>query len=664
VKLPYRALFGIALVTWCAAPAHAELIRIEVISRTAFVNGEAFGPAGPYELIIGVAYFAVDPDNPANQTIVDLALAPRDADGRVVFSADVQILRPIDPSRGNGTLLVSIVNRGERDGVAARAAGEMGFDDEFAMERGFSLAWVGWQFDVAPELVGLHAPVATGAETLTARLTHRITDPASMALPTPYPAHDPDGPGHALAVRDGDGAEFVEVPRDQWSFARMEGGALVADRTRVHLDADLETDAGKLYLLTYTTADPPIAGLGFASIRDFVAYAKHGGGELVSAEHAIGFGFSQSGRYLRDFLRDGFNADEHGRAAFDGVIPIIAGAGGGDFNFRAAQPTVGTAFGAEPAINDRFPFAHLPQTDPFSGTEAGLLDRVRAAGVAPKIFEVNASSEYDDRGAALIHTLADGSADAPVPDNVRIYTLLGAPHGGNAISVRATAMAYTSPVNSRFLVRALQVAMHEWIADGIEPPASRYPRIADGTLVPYRPDDFPAIPGIRRPPEVYRIVAADFGPRMNRGIREYPPRALGEYPVLVPALDGDGNESGGVRMPEVSVPLATYAGWNVEPTPRGPRLMNLLGSYIPFPLDRAARAATGDPRASIEERYADKADYLRRFAAAASELVDARLLLEIDIGRMERIAEERWEFHQGDPAIVPGAGQRLPEPNR
>jgi hypothetical protein len=650
-----RVAVALALTLWIAAPAYAELVRIEVLSRLPFQEGIRFGPAGPYEIVVGVAYFTLDPDDPANAAIVDLALAPRDAEGRVLFSADIQILRPVDPSLGNGTLLVEIVNRGNRGGVNAREAGAFGAMDVFAIERGFTLAWVGWQFDVASDLVGLTVPSAAGPEPVTGRLAHRITVPTpaeTAVLPPAYPAHDPQGPGHTLEVRERIGAPFVPVPREQWSFARLENGVAVPDSGTVHLTGGFQP--GPLYLLTYTSADPPVAGLGFASVRDFVSYAKHGGDPLVSSDRAIGFGYSQSGRYLRDFLRHGFNADEEGRAAFDGIIPIIAGAGGGYFNFRFAQPDVGASYGAEPMVNDRFPFAHLPQRDPFTGVEAGLLDRVATAGVTPKIFEVNASSEYDDRGAALVHTLADGSADAPVAETTRIYTLLGSPHGGDGDpEARPGSVAYANPNGSRFLIRALLVAMHEWISGGTEPPASRYPRIADGTLVPYRPEDFPEIPGISRPAQIYRVPAADFGADSERGILTFPPRLSGEYPVLVPALDEDGNERGGVRMPELAVPLATYTGWNLRRTPDGTDLQVLAGGYIPLPLDRRARQATGDPRPSIEERYANQGEYRRRYIAAARELIGARLLLAEDLSELMRIAGRRWAFHQADPAIIP-----------
>ncbi|MEJ2204806.1 MAG: alpha/beta hydrolase domain-containing protein [Gemmatimonadota bacterium] len=635
-------------------PASAELVRIEVLSRTPFLGGRSFGVAGPYEVIVGRAHFVVDPDLPANRGIVDLALARRDPDGRVRFSSDVQILRPVDPTRGNGTLLVEIVNRGGRNGVRNRAtAGEQGLD-RFVAEQGFTLAWVGWEVAVRDGGLRMVAPVARRENApILGPVSHGISQATAWdTLPAPYWAVDLDGPGHRLEVREEIDGPFVEIPRDQWGFGRMEEGVPVPDSTLVYLKGGFRS--GPLYRLVFTSTDPPLVGLGFAAIRDFASHVRSGRDPLVSAQRAVAFGWSQSGRFLRDFVYEGFNANENGGKVFDGVIPLIAGAGGGGFNHRFALPTVGAAYGRVPTPNDHFPFTDLPQRDPWTGREEGLLDRARRDGVVPRIFNVNTSSEYDDRGSALIHVTPDGSRDVPVPETSRIYTILGAPHVGRG-EPEATPelVARRSPVGSGPLARGLLVAMHRWIAEGVAPPESRYPRISEGELVPYDPADWPPIPGVERPVDVYRVPALDYGPEADRGILRQPPEILGAYPALLPAVDADGNELGGVRMPEVAVPLATYAGWNLEAGWDEPRLANRQGSYFPFPWDAQSREATGDPRASILERYGDRDGYLRRYAEATRELIADGFLLETEFDALMGIAEDRWTFHEGRPTVLP-----------
>lgn len=654
-SLALTALLVVAPLS--AEPLQAELIHLEVISVVPFDGGRAFGSAGPYELVIARGHFAVDPSDPANAGIVDLALAPRDAEGRVRFTADVHLLRPVDPARGNGTLLVEIVNRGGARGLAARAEAGASGTDRFVAERGFTLAWVGWEIGVEDGLVGLVAPGARdGDAAITGQVSHRITTSAprdDTPLPSLYPAIDPESSDHVLQRRDRIGGDFVDLSRARWRFARTADGAVVPDPGFVRLEGGFQP--GPVYRLLYRSADPPVAGLGFASVRDFIAYAKSGRDPGTRADRAIGRGWSQSGRYLRDFLAAGFNADERGERVFDGLIPHIAGAGGGFFNHRFAQPTLGAAYGADPTPNDHFPFTDLPERDPFTGREAGLLDRARAQGVVPRVFYVNAASEYDDRGAALIHIRPDGSADAPIPATTRIYTLLGAPHGGPADPRPGPGLvAYLSPVQEGFVARALLVAMHRWLAEGVEPPPSRYPRIVDGTLVPHDPARFPGIPGFAPPEDVYRVEAYDFGPDEDKGILEYPPRVLGVYPTFVPAVDEDGNERAGVRLPEVEVPLGTYTGWNLRETPEGYGLAILVGGYVPFPPDRSVREASGDPRVSVEERYASRDEYLERYAAAARALIADGLVLEEDFEELMDIAERRWAFHESRPAPLPG----------
>jgi hypothetical protein len=651
-------------------PVSAELIRVEIISRQPVLGGRSFGLAGAYEIVTAIAYFAVDPASPANGMVTDVHLAPRDASGRVTFSADLRILRPISPERGNGTLLLDIANRG-REVVTGlnfvRAPLDPDLDsivgDGFLMRQGFTIAWVGWQFDVLAPGLRLMPPVATeGGSAIVGEVQARfmVEEPQlSVTLSGPYPVLHTDARPGELHVRSASDSISTQVPRGSWRYARVSEGEVVPDASSVYLSTGFEP--GFIYDLVYASSEPPLSGLGFAAVRDFVAYAKAGSDDLVDVTRAIGVGWSQSGRFLRDFVYQGFNKAETGEQVFDGLMPVIAGGGRGFFNYRFAQPGLLSTAPPRglPVPADRFPFADLPQRDPFSGVEVGLLDRAVLDGVVPKIFYINASGEYDDRAAALIHTEADGSSDAILVETTRVYMVSGAPHGSAAAPAPSPGQqAYANPNNHRWVTRALLVAMQDWIAEGKEPPASRYPSIADGTLVRFDPSSFPSIPGIEVPPRIYSAQALDFGGDSDRGILQLPPKVLGTYPPLIPAVDSDGNELGGIRMPEVSVPLATYAGWNLTESSFGSYLTILAGSYIPFPRTVEDAEASGDPRLSIEARYHSRAEYLGLYAAAIGELVSDGLVLAEDAAALLGVGEARWAFHQSDPGVKPSRDER------
>jgi hypothetical protein len=411
---------------------------------------------------------------------------------------------------------------------------------------------------------------------------------------------------------------------------------------------------GRMYEIVYRAKDPAIVGLGPAAIRDFVSFLKHGGAETpLNDEHryikrAVGFGTSQSGRFLRTFLFYGFNTDEKNRQVFDGVWAHVAGAGRGSFNHRFAQPSRD----AHQFMNwfyptDIFPFTDLPETDADTGTTAGLLDRAEAAHVVPKIFYTNGSYEYWGRAASLIHTSVDGKHDAPPAPDTRIYFLAGTQHGPGARPSRQYTQNLTNPADYRWIMRALLVAMQSWLKDGIAPPPSQYPRIDRDQLVAVSAVQFPKIIGVRFPAADYHAYRLDFGPQFTTdGIVSFEPPKMGRpYPTLVPQLDRDGNETSGVRAPELAVPLATYTGWNLRSPKIGApdALYDMAGSFIPFARTKAERQKTGDPRLSIEERYANRGEYLSRLGAAALELARGRYVLEADIPRIKLVAGARWD---------------------
>jgi hypothetical protein len=619
-------LMRFLLLLWLiAGAARAAVVSVEAVSRATLTG---------YERILLKVHLAVDPAAPVNRAITDLDRAPRNAAGQVEFSADVLLLRP---QRSNGTLLVDIPNRG-----SARAAAAFG--ESFLMERGYTVAEVGWQFDVldGPNVLKVYVPEARGvrglvrAEILADRreTRHSVAERGHRA----YRVLNPGDPLLQLTVRDRAEGERHALPRTAW---HIEDGSIVV------LERGFEP--GRIYELVYTAADPPIAGLGMAAVRDFTAYARHGTayGELP---RAIGFGISQSGRFLRDFLHGGFNRDEAGGRVFDGVWADVAGGGMGSFNLRFAQP--GRVSGAHSNTLypvDRFPFTDLEEADPVTGLRDGLLTHALRAEQRPKVFYAYSSHEYYGRSASLIHITPDGKHDAPLAPDTRIYFFAGGTHGPAAFPPRRSGTQNAGNPNPYTLCfRALLTAMNAWVAQGSAPPESVYPRIEAGELVELSAVKFPKIPGIAFPTRIQRARREDYGPQFRgKGIVTVEPPELGRpFPALVPQVDGDGNDLGGIRMPEIAEPLATYTGWNLRASQTGApeELAALQGSWIPLARTAAEREKSGDPRRSIAERYSGREEYLKKFEAAARGLVSAGFLLPEDLPRLLERAAVEWDY--------------------
>jgi Alpha/beta hydrolase domain len=676
---------ALVLVGLAVAPAAAEVVRIDVQSRSDLAGGLAFGAAGPYEKLSGTIHFAVDPALPANRIVTDLDNAPRNSAGKVEFSSDFFLIKPKRIERGNGAVLYEVSNRGGKGmlGFFNHATGsldpgspsEMG--DGFLMKQGFTLLWVGWQFDPPkrPGLVRVYPPAASengrpirGLVRSDFVLTERAVDQSladrdHMA----YAVVNPDSPDHVMTVRDSvDGPRRI-VPRDQWGFGRDQDGRKVPDSTRVYMAAKFEP--GKIYEVVYTAENPPIVGLGSAAIRDVISMLKYKSAEAwsipaASISRALAFGVSQSGRFLRTYLYYGFNRDEADRKVFDGVIAHVAGAGRGSFNHRFAQPSRD----AHPYLNflyptDIFPFTDVAQKDPETGITDGLLTHAGTPpGLLPKIFYTNSEYEYWGRAASLIHTTVDGGADAPLMDNVRIYLLTAGQHGpGPFPPAQTIGQQKNNPLDYRWAMKALLLAMDRWTANGTAPPPSRYPRIADGTLVAPDRLKFPKVPGVNTTTAVHRAYRADYGPRFvsDGVVTVEPPRIGTPFPILVPQVDADGNGIAGVRMPDLAVPLATHTGWNLFNARSGPTtaLASMQGSYVPFARTAAERRRASDPRLSLEERYRDKDQHLGLVSKAGLELIDQGLLLPEDLAAILRIAGRHWD-HVASSATPSTAGQR------
>ena len=621
-----------ALVICGAATARAEVTRVAVTSRADI----AF--AG-YEKIVGRVFFAVDPADPRNAIVVDLDKAPRMADGRVEFSSDFTITRP--KSGGNGVAIVDIVNRGRATVIPNfnRAGGRNpDVGDGFLMKRGFTVVTVGWEFDLpAADMIRIAVPIATDAGRLItgmvrASFTPDRRDPFRVGDLAVYPPTDPADPAATLTVRDSMAGAAEMIPRGRWTLS----GATVT------LEGGFEP--GRIYELSFHAANPPVSGLGFVAVRDFASWIKHEPSALATARYAYAFGNSQSGRFLRTFLYQGFNSDERGRQVLDAVMANIAGSARIDLNRRWAIPTTASAPATE------FPFAPQALADPISNVTDGLLENPRAAQSQPKVFFSNTGVEYwsgSGRAAALTHTTPDGLSDLPLPDNVRSYLFAGSQHSPGAFPpTQGAGQQAGNPVDYWWSLRALLVAMDKWVRDGEAPPASTYPRLDRGTLVSAASIAFPAIPGVQSPGTL-------------RGAARVPNLLLqggagggNALPLLVPQVDADGNEVAGIRLPDVSVPLATYTGWNFRrPEIGGTHLLvSLLGSDVPLARTRAEREARRDPRPSVEERYASRAAYLARVRGAADALVGSRYLLPEDVESVMRRSGDQWDLLTNAPA--------------
>ena len=635
-----------------AASCFGGVDYIELSDRTDVLNGKAFGKSGPYERLVGKAYFQVDPKNPANAIIADIDKAPRNENGMVAFSADLYVLKPRDPKNGNSAVIFEVSNRGGKGmlGMFDRAGGssdpktEHDLGDAFLLEQGYTLVWLGWQFDVPenPALMRLYTPIATeNGKPITGHVRAEFSpDQRTDTMPIadrnhrPYQILNPDDTNMQLMVRDTPAGRRTTIARKQWVIAdgkiRFEQGFV----------------PGKIYELVFTSQNPPLAGLGPAAIRDLISFIKYNGVARDSVlgdqyrliKYAYGFGVSQSGRFLRKFLYDGFNADEKGRKVFDGVMAHVAGAGRGSFNERFAQPSRdGHPFLNTMYPTDIFPFTDTDETDAMTGRTDGLLDRAAKANVVPKIFYTNSSYEYWGRDAALIHVSPDGKTDAALPDSTRIYFFAGGQHGPSAFPPPHNNTQNSSDPNDyKWALRALLVAMDHWVRDGKQPPASVYPKVAQ--LVTPEGVRFPKISGVNFPLHPNTAYRLDFS--------VLPPKIGEAFPALVPQCDDDGIDVGGIRMPEVAAPLATYTGWNLRSPKIGApdQLFSMQGSWIPFSLDQSQRGARHDPRKSVAERYANREAYLVRVTESAQQLVKDGFLLDRDLSPVVARNAEIWDY--------------------
>jgi hypothetical protein len=658
-----------------AVRAGAEVVGVEITSRKPFADGMAFGSVGSYEVMTGRLHYAVDPGKPANARIVDLRYAPRDAAGRVVFAGDFLVLKPVDLARGNHRLFYDVNNRGNlvalglfnqgertnRPGTAADAG------NGFLMREGYTVAWSGWNWDVAngDNRLQIDLPIATNAgRPITGTVVAEIvvsersdTEPFAWGDSRGYPVVDAaDNAGATLTVRDTQTAPRVQVPRSSWRFA---------DETHVRLPGGFAP--GRIYELVYEARDPRVVGLGLTAIRDTLSFLRFaradaagvpnplarrsGDGALrPDPEEVLIFGMSQSGRVIQHMLLLGLHADERRRMVFDGALVHVPGAGKGSFNHRFAQTTRHPSQHEDHQYpTDFFPFGTTPATDPVTGETGDVLEPARALGLVPRIFYTSSSTEYWTRSASLLHTDVTGTHDATLDERVRLYSMAGAQHGAAGPRSRGIYENPRNPLDYSPLLRALLKAMDRWVSTGAAPPPSRYPRIDKGELVTvaaYR-EHFPKVPDLRLPTANLQPPRLDLGPRFKaEGIVDRQPPAFGPpYVTLVPDPDSYGIDRAGVRLPEVEVPLGTYTGWNLRRAEVGAvdALARWAGSFLPFASTEEERIHAGDPRPSLEALYPSPAVYVERLVTTAERLRSEGLLLDEDAAAYaDRAQRQAW----------------------
>ncbi len=646
-------------------------MQFEITDRFPFAAGASYGEAGAYEMLIARAHYRVEPELPAHAGITDLGLAPRGADGLVHFAGDVAILKPVDLARGNRRLFFDWGNRGNKraliyfnDGTATndpRSAAHGG--NGYLMRRGYSVVFGAWQGDLLAgdgrQLLDLPVAMQDGRPVEGVVRVEYVGRPGVTTMPLSGWASTrshPVVPGTersaVLSRRRYADAPRQIIPRDQWDFARVEGGVgldaqgadrgLVPSRENIHLPAGFAP--GWIYELVYTGSAPLVLGLAHPAVRDLVSFLRHGGAGNPLAGHverAYGWGRSQTGRAIRDFIYHGVNADTEGRRVFDGLLPHVAGAGRLN-TARFANLTVpaGQQYEDHYEPADSFPFAYGACTDHRTGVTDAILKR---PATDPLVIHTQTATEYWQRRGSLVHTDTDGF-DAVIPDTVRVHLWAGSQHAASphmGAPGRGICQNLENVVATTALFRATLDSMDAWSSHGIEPPHSRVPRRVEGTLVTMTEwrAQFPAIPGVAVPRGPSELCRLDYGPRAADGIHDLqPPDVLSQhgYRLLVPAVDADGNETGGIRAPMVAVPLATYTGWNLRARHHGEGAMHeFTGSTIPLADSEAERAMTGDPRPSIEARYGTAAAYTAAIGAAARVLVAEGLMLEEDVARAE-----------------------------
>ena len=645
-----------------AAPADARITKLQITSKSPAFGGYVFKDVGGYEKIVGKAYGELDPKDPKNAVIVDIQLAPKNANGKVEYAFDFYMLKPVDLAKGNHKVMYEPPNRGRKTHAALnRGAGSNDpgsvtdpkvLANMFLPPRGYTMVWSGWDYSAGTSNADYNTtitlPVAKNAD------GSSITGPGYEYIVTraksyklSYPAATMDQSKATLTHR----ARLDDVPE----VIPASGWTYDADGTKISLLPEgTSFKANDIYEFSYTAKDPTVNGIGFAAVRDFNAFLRYDKADDVGTANPLAGDItriytevsSQPGRMLNDFRNLGFNQAENGRIVFDGMMQWIAAGDGINMNYRFSQPGRTERNRQDQLFAEGvFPFANQTTTDPITGKTAGRYDSCTKSNTCPLAMEIYSENEYYSKGASLFHTDPAGKSDLADHPKARLYLIASHQHGfGNANS-KGACQQYGNPLNSSAVQRALWEALDQWSTSGVAPPPSNVPHLSDGTLVSALPQSgvgFPNIPGVSYTGLKATRYLLNYGKDFYRtGIMTVNPPVMTPpmfdnpkngpiYPTYVPRTDEDGNDIAGIRLPDVSVPLATYTGWSLRGGAQAGDGCEGTGQMIAFPKTKADRVATGDPRMSVEERYPSFPVYAEKVKAAVEDMVAKRLMLRED----------------------------------
>jgi len=664
-------VLGVVGILMLASDVDARITKIQITTKESpTFGGYSWPGVGQYEKIVGKAFGEVDPADPKNSIIVDILLAPRNANGRVEYSFDFYILKPIDLTKGAHKVMYEPPNRGRKTWAALGRVSSGGNDpgsitnptelaNSFLMPRGYTMVWSGWDFSAGADnsdyVSTMTFPIAKNRD------GSSITGPAyeyivaqGMSYELNYPAATLDQSKATLTHRVKLNDTPQGIPASGWKYN--------ADGTAVSLlPAGTSFTAGDIYEFSYTAKDPTVNGLGFAAIRDWNAYLKYEtkdaagnvnplAGDVTRIYTEIS---SQPGRMLNDFRNLGFNQAENGRKVFDGMMQWIAAGDGINMNYRFSQPGRTERNRQDHLyVEGVFPFANVSTTDPLTGKTGSRYDRCTATNTCPLGMEIYSANEYWVKAASLLHTDPTGTRDLPDSPFTRNYFISSHQHGTGNATAKGACQQFQNPLDSAPVQRALFIALDEWSTKGTLPPASQVPSLSDGTLVPANATGFPTIPGVMNNGLKTTRYLFNYGPNFYAtGIPTINPpvitppyqdnRANGAiYPSFVPKTDSDGNDVAGLRLPDVTVPLATYTGWALRGGAQAGDGCEGSGQYIPFAKTKAERMASGDPRLSIEERYPRFSAYYDAVKKAIDDMVARRVMLREDAQRnLDRLVQ-------------------------
>ena len=664
-------VLGVVGILMLASDVDARITKIQITTKESpTFGGYSWPGVGQYEKIVGKAFGEVDPADPKNSIIVDILLAPRNANGRVEYSFDFYILKPIDLTKGAHKVMYEPPNRGRKTWAALGRVSSGGNDpgsitnptelaNSFLMPRGYTMVWSGWDFSAGADnsdyVSTMTFPIAKNRDgSSTTGPAYEYIVAQGMSYELNYPAATLDQSKATLTHRVKLNDTPQGIPASGWKYN--------ADGTAVSLlPAGTSFTAGDIYEFSYTAKDPTVNGLGFAAIRDWNAYLKYEtkdaagnvnplAGDVTRIYTEIS---SQPGRMLNDFRNLGFNQAENGRKVFDGMMQWIAAGDGINMNYRFSQPGRTERNRQDHLyVEGVFPFANVSTTDPLTGKTGSRYDRCTATNTCPLGMEIYSANEYWVKAASLLHTDPTGTRDLPDSPFTRNYFISSHQHGTGNATAKGACQQFQNPLDSAPVQRALFIALDEWSTKGTLPPASQVPSLSDGTLVPANATGFPTIPGVMNNGLKTTRYLFNYGPNFYAtGIPTINPpvitppyqdnRANGPiYPSFVPKTDSDGNDVAGLRLPDVTVPLATYTGWALRGGAQAGDGCEGSGQYIPFAKTKAERMASGDPRLSIEERYPRFSAYYDAVKKAIDDMVARRVMLREDAQRnLDRLVQ-------------------------